>query len=75
VLFFLTVEFLNTAVEHLCNHVRPEMHDAIRVAKDLASTAVFFALYLAGLVWLVALLERFGGRGLKTVCCCAQSTE
>ena len=59
VLFVLIVEFLNTAVERLCNHVTPERHEAIRVTKDLASTAVFFALCLAGLVWLVAVLERF----------------
>jgi len=60
VLFVLAVEFLNTALERLCNHVTPDLHDAIRVTKDLASTAVFFALLLAGLVWIVALLERVG---------------
>ena len=59
VLFVLAVEFLNTAIERLCNHVTPERHEAIRVTKDLASTGVFFALLLAGLVWLVALLDRF----------------
>lgn len=58
VLFVLVVEFLNTAVERLCNHVTPEHHEAIRVTKDLASTAVFFALALAGLIWIVALLDR-----------------
>ncbi len=63
VLFVLVVEFLNTAVERLCNHVTPELHDNIRVTKDLASTAVFFALCLAGLVWIVALLDRFGAIG------------
>lgn len=60
VLFVLIVEFLNTAVERLCNHVTPERHEAIRVTKDLASTAVFFALILAGLVWFVAILDRVG---------------
>jgi diacylglycerol kinase (ATP) len=63
VLFVFVVEFLNTAVERLCNHVTPELHDDIRVTKDLASTAVFFALCLAGLVWIVALLDRFGAFG------------
>lgn len=58
VLFVLAIEFLNTAVERLCNHVTPEHHEAIRVTKDLASAAVFFALLMAGLVWLVALLDR-----------------
>lgn len=60
VLFVLVVEFLNTAVERLCNHVTPERHEAIRVTKDLASTGVFFALCLAGLVWLVAIIHRIG---------------
>ncbi|MGQ7794480.1 diacylglycerol kinase [Faunimonas sp. B44] len=59
-LFVLVVEFLNTAVERLCNHVTPELHDAIRVTKDLASSAVFFALSLAGLVWGAAALLRLG---------------
>ena len=58
VLLVLTVEFMNTALERLCNHVTPERHEAIRITKDLASTAVFFALVLAGLVWGVALLTR-----------------
>jgi diacylglycerol kinase (ATP) len=59
-LFVLIVEFLNTAIERLCNHVTPERHEAIRVTKDLASTAVFFALLLAGLVWIMALAHRLG---------------
>jgi diacylglycerol kinase (ATP) len=58
VLFVLAIEFLNTALERLCNHVTPERHEAIRVTKDLASAAVFFSLLLAGLVWLAALFAR-----------------
>lgn len=59
-LFVLAVEFLNTALERLCNHVTPERHEAIRITKDFGSAAVFFALVLAGLVWGVAVLTRFG---------------
>ena len=59
-LFLLAVEFLNTAIERLCNHVQPELHAAIRVTKDLGSAAVFFAILLAGLIWIAALLARFG---------------
>ena len=50
-LFVLAIEFLNTAIERLCNHIQPDQHDAIRITKDLGSAAVFFALALAGLVW------------------------
>jgi diacylglycerol kinase (ATP) len=58
-LFVLAVEFLNTAIERLCNHIEPQKHEAIRITKDLASAGVFFALALAGLVWVVALWDRF----------------
>jgi diacylglycerol kinase len=30
------------------------------VTKDLGSAAVFFAILLAGLIWVAALLARFG---------------
>ena len=59
-LFLLAVEFLNTAIERLCNHVQPELHAAIRVTKDLGSAAVFFAIALAALIWIAALFARFG---------------
>jgi diacylglycerol kinase (ATP) len=59
-LFVLAVEFLNTAIERLCNHVEPEKHAAIRVTKDLGSAAVFFAILLAGLIWIAALLTKLG---------------
>lgn len=58
-LFVLAIEFLNTAIERLCNHIEPKKHEAIRITKDLASAGVFFALTLAGLVWVAALWARF----------------
>ena len=58
-LFVLSVEFMNTAVERLCNHIQPSKHEAIRITKDLASAAVFFSLILAALVWGAALWARF----------------
>ena len=54
------VEFLNTAIERLCNHLHPEKHEAIKVTKDLASAGVFCAIALAGLIWIVAILTRLG---------------
>lgn len=58
-LLVLAIEFLNTAIERLCNHIQPEKHDAIRIIKDLASAGVFFALLLVALVWIAAAVERF----------------
>ena len=59
-LLLLAIEFLNTAIERLCNHVEPEKHDAIKVTKDLASAGVFFAIALTGLIWIAAVLARLG---------------
>jgi len=59
-LIVLAVEFLNTAIERLCNHLHPDQHEGIRITKDLASAGVFFALMLAGLVWGAALLATLG---------------
>ena len=58
-LFVLSIEFLNTAIERLCNHIQPDKHEAIRITKDLASAGVFFSLALAGLIWIAALWARF----------------
>ena len=58
-LFVLSIEFLNTAIERLCNHSQPERHEAIRITKDLASAGVFFALALGALIWIAALWCRF----------------
>lgn len=60
-LFVLAIEFLNTAIERLCNHIQPDKHEAIRITKDLASAGVFFSLLLAGIVWIAALWACFAG--------------
>lgn len=60
VLLTLAVEFLNTAVEKLADHVTPEHHTAIGRIKDFGSAAVFCALSLMGLVWIGAALLRYG---------------
>ncbi len=56
----LAVEFLNSAIEELCDHLHPDQHKAIGVTKDYGSAGVFFALALAGLVWGAAVLRTFG---------------
>ena len=56
----LAVEFLNTAIERLCDHVHPGKHEDIRATKDFGSAAVFFALAIAGLVWGAAALRTLG---------------
>ena len=59
-LVVLAVEFLNTAIEKLADHVTREQHAAIRRIKDFGSAAVCCGLGLAGLVWLAAAAVRLG---------------
>ena len=59
-LVILAVEFLNTAIEKLADHVTPEHDVDIGRIKDFGSAAVFCALGLAGLIWLAALAVRCG---------------
>ena len=59
-LVLLAVEFLNTAIEKLADHVTPDHHVEIGRIKDYGSAAVFCAIALAGLIWLAALLLRLG---------------
>jgi diacylglycerol kinase (ATP) len=59
-LVLLAVEFLNTAIEKLSDHVTPEHHPEIGMIKDFGSAAVFCMIVLAGVVWLAALAVRFG---------------
>jgi diacylglycerol kinase (ATP) len=56
----LAVEFLNTAIEKLSDHVTPEHHFAIGRIKDYGSAAVFSTICLVGLTWLAALAIRCG---------------
>ena len=60
ILLLMAIELLNTAIEKLSDHVTPHRHDAIGRVKDMASAAVGLSLLLAGVVWLVAIAERFG---------------
>lgn len=60
VLAVLAVEFLNTAIEKLADHVTREQHTAIGRIKDFGSAAVFCALCLTGIVWLAALAIKLG---------------
>ncbi len=60
ILMVMAVEFLNTAIEKLADHVTPEHHVDIGRIKDFGSTAVFCALGFTAMVWLTALLLRCG---------------
>jgi diacylglycerol kinase (ATP) len=60
ILLLLAIEFLNTAIEKLADHVTREQHNDIRRIKDFGSAAVFCGLCLTGLIWIAALVVRLG---------------
>jgi undecaprenol kinase len=39
----IATELLNTAIEHLADHLHPEVHPSIRIVKDCAAAAVLAA--------------------------------
>ena len=58
-LLMLAAEFLNTAIEKLCDHLHPGRHPRIGIVKDLASAGTFSAQALAALIWIAAFVDRF----------------
>ncbi len=52
-LFVPLVEILNSAVEAAVDRFGPEIHPLAGYAKDLGSAAVFMALCMAALAWIV----------------------
>jgi len=60
IIFVMVVELLNTSIEKLADRVTREIDPQIAWVKDMGSAAVGLALLLAGLVWLLALVQRLG---------------
>lgn len=46
----MSIEGLNTAIEHIADFVHPELHASIGLIKDVAAGAVFFAAIAAIIV-------------------------
>ena len=55
----LIVELLNSGIEAAIDRISYEQHELSKRAKDMGSAAVLIALVLCGLVWCLALWERF----------------
>ena len=48
-------ELLNSAVESVVDRIGSEFHELSGRAKDIGSAAVFMAMVLAGMTWLLVL--------------------
>ncbi len=51
IIFILTVEILNSAIEAVVDKASPEKHDLAKRAKDMGSAAVLFSLINAAVIW------------------------
>ncbi|AWM00634.1 diacylglycerol kinase [Bradyrhizobium amphicarpaeae] len=60
VAFVLTVELLNTAIEKLADRLTMDHDKQIGRVKDMGSAAVGVALLMAGVFWIIAIIERLG---------------
>ena len=56
----LITELLNTAIEHLADHLHPDTHPQIKIVKDCAAGAVLLASLCALLVAAVFAYNYFG---------------
>lgn len=56
VLLVLVAELLNSAVESVVDRIGSEFHELSGRAKDIGSAAVFVAMVICGLTWLMLLL-------------------
>ena len=54
-LLVILCELINSAIETIVDRIGTEFHDLSGRAKDLGSAAVFMALVITGVVWLLVL--------------------
>ena len=54
----LSLEMLNTAIEHLCNLVHAAQHPVIKVVKDVSAAAVMFAAIISVCCGLIIFLPK-----------------
>lgn len=52
------LEMMNTALEHLCNHVHSDYHPTIKIIKDVAAGAVLFASMISVITGLIIFVPK-----------------
>ena len=50
----IATELINTALEHLADHLHPEQHPRIKIVKDCAAAAVL--ILSIGALWVAAMM-------------------
>ncbi len=52
------LEMINTALEHLCNHVHKDYHPSIKIIKDIAAAAVLFVAVISVIAGLIIFVPK-----------------
>ena len=60
-IFVLSAELCNTAIESVVDRISDEQHPLSGQAKDLGSSAVFLSLIIAGIIWISSIYRYFFG--------------
>ena len=55
----LAAELFNTALEHLIDHMHPDVHPSIKIAKDCAAGSVLLLSLSAAAVFIAFLIEHY----------------
>lgn len=55
----IVTELLNTAIEKAVDRISLDLHPLSKIAKDVASAAVFVSILLCVIVWLLILYPKF----------------
>ena len=59
VFIVLIIELLNSAIEAVVDKTTPEIHPLAGAAKDCGSAAVFFALCMTTIVWIIIFISNY----------------
>ena len=54
----IALEMVNTALEHLCNHVHEDYHPSIKIIKDVAAGAVLFVSITSVIIGLIIFIPK-----------------
>ena len=54
----ISLEIMNSAIEHLCNHVQNDYHASIKIIKDVAAGAVLFASIISAIIGFIIFIPK-----------------
>ena len=58
-MFVISLEFVNTAIEEAVNLASPDIHPLAKVSKDVAAGAVLFASIMSAAIGIIIFLPKF----------------